>query len=95
MYCFGRAGTPVIPWKEARRLVVPGPHRFSRNPDYIGQALVVGGLAFLLDIPWMLICLVPALLIVRYGVIATEERYLQRRFGDEYRQYCARVRRWL
>ena len=95
MYHFGKAGTPVTPWKEARRLVVSGPYRFSRNPDYIGQALLAGGLALLLGIPWALPALLPALLIVRYGVIAREERYLGRRFGEEYRQYCARGRRWL
>jgi protein-S-isoprenylcysteine O-methyltransferase Ste14 len=95
MYHFGKAGTPVTPWKEARRLVVSGPYRFSRNPDYVGQALLVGGLALLLAIPWVFPALLPALLIVRYGVIAREERYLERRFGEEYRQYCVRVRRWL
>lgn len=92
---FGRAGTPVIPWKATRRLVITGPYRFSRNPDYLGQALLTAGLAFLFGLPWALLALVPALLVVRYGIIAREERYLQRRFGDEYRNYCARVRRWL
>jgi protein-S-isoprenylcysteine O-methyltransferase Ste14 len=95
MYHFGKAGTAVTPWKEARRLVVSGPYRFSRNPDYVGQALFVGGLALLLATPWVFLALLPALLIVRYGVIAREERYLERRFGEEYRQYCGRVRRWL
>ena len=95
MYHFGKAGTAVTPWKEARRLVVSGPYSFSRNPDYVGQALFVGGLALLLATPWVFLALLPALLIVRYGVIAREERYLERRFGEEYRQYCGRVRRWL
>jgi protein-S-isoprenylcysteine O-methyltransferase Ste14 len=95
MYHFGRAGTPVIPWRETRRLVVSGPYRFSRNPDYVGQALIVGGLGLLLALPWVLPALVLALLVVRYGVIAREERYLERRFGDEYRGYRGRVRRWL
>jgi protein-S-isoprenylcysteine O-methyltransferase Ste14 len=94
MHHFGKAGTPVIPWKETRRLVVSGPYRFSRNPDYVGQAMVVCGLGLLLAIPWVYPALLPALLIVRYGVIAREERYLERRFGEEYRQYRVRVRRW-
>jgi protein-S-isoprenylcysteine O-methyltransferase Ste14 len=92
---FGRAGTPVVPWQETRRLVVAGPYRFSRNPDYVGQALVVVGAGVLLAAPWVLLALVPALLVVRYGVIAREERYLERRFGEEYRRFCGRVRRWL
>ncbi|MBX5462429.1 MAG: isoprenylcysteine carboxylmethyltransferase family protein [Steroidobacteraceae bacterium] len=95
MYHLGKAGTPVTPWKRAQRLVTSGPYRFSRNPDYVGQALFVGGLALVLAIPWVFPALLPALLIVRYGVIAREERYLERRFGEEYRRYCARVRRWI
>jgi protein-S-isoprenylcysteine O-methyltransferase Ste14 len=91
---FGRAGTPVIPWRETRRLVVSGPYRFSRNPDYVGQALLVAGVGLLFGILWVFPALVPALIVVRYGVIAREERYLQRRFGEEYRQFCARVPRW-
>jgi protein-S-isoprenylcysteine O-methyltransferase Ste14 len=92
---FGWAGTPVIPWRETRRLVVSGPYRFSRNPDYVGQALLVGGLGLLLAASWVFLALVPALLLVRYGVIAREEQYLERRFGEEYRRFRARVRRWL
>jgi protein-S-isoprenylcysteine O-methyltransferase Ste14 len=95
MHHFSRVGTPVIPWQETRRLVVSGPYRFSRNPDYLGQALLAAGLALILAAPWALLALVPALLLVRYGVIAREERYLERRFGDEYRQFRRRVRRWL
>ena len=92
---FRRAGTPVSPWRASHHLVVSGPYRFSRNPDYLGQALVVGGLALLLNAPWVLLAVLPALLVVRYGVIAREELYLDRRFGEEYRRYRLRVRRWL
>ena len=92
---FRRAGTPVSPRRASRQLVVSGPYRFSRNPDYLGQALVVVGLALLLNAPWVFLALLPALLLVRYGVIAREERYLDRRFGSEYGRYRHRVRRWL
>jgi len=95
MYHFGRAGTPVTPWSETRRLVVSGPYRFSRNPDYVGQTLITVGLGLLLDLPWVLLALIPALVLVRYGVIAREERYLERRFGAKYREFRDRVRRWL
>lgn len=72
-----------------------GPYRFSRNPDYLGQALVVAGLGLVLGNGWVLLALVPALLLVRYGVIAREERYLERKFGEDYRCFRRRVRRWL
>src|SRR5262245_7277516 len=92
---FGQAGTPVTPRRAPRRLVVSGPYRFSRNPDYLGQALVVAGLGLVFAMAWVLLALVPSLLLVRYGVIAREERYLERRFEEEYRGYCRRVRRWI
>lgn len=92
---FRRAGTPVSPRRASRQLVVSGPYRFSRNPDYLGQALVVAGLALLLNAVWVFLALLPALLLVRYGVIAREEHYLDRRFGEEYDRYRRRVRRWL
>lgn len=94
VYHFQRARTPVTPWRETRHLVIAGPYRFSRNPDYVGQALVTAGVGIFIQAAWVLLALVPALLLVRYGVIAREERYLERRFGEEYRQFCARVRRW-
>ena len=92
---FRRAGTPVSPRYASRQLVASGPYRFSRNPDYVGQALTVVGLALLFDIPWVLIAIVPAWLLVRYGVVAREEEYLQALFGEEYARYRRRVRRWL
>lgn len=95
VYHFRRAGTPVTPRRETCRLVIEGPYRLSRNPDYLGQALIVCGLGFLFGVAWVLLALVPALLLVCYGVIEREERYLERRYGEEYRQFCGRVRRWL
>jgi protein-S-isoprenylcysteine O-methyltransferase Ste14 len=95
VHYFGRAATPVTPRRESRRLVLSGPYRFSRNPDYVGQALVVAGVGVLFAVTWVLVAILPALVVVRYGVIAREERYLERRFGEEYRWFRGRVRRWL
>jgi protein-S-isoprenylcysteine O-methyltransferase Ste14 len=53
------------------------------------------GIALLARKPWALATLVPTVALIDRGVIAREERYLTRRFGDEYRAYKARVRRWL
>lgn len=91
---FRRAGTPVSPRRPSRRLVVAGPYRFSRNPDYLGQALLYGGVALMLNALWLLLMLVPVLILVRYGVIARDERYLENLFGEDYRRYRQRVRRW-
>jgi protein-S-isoprenylcysteine O-methyltransferase Ste14 len=58
---------------------------------FLGQI----GLAIAFDNLWLLITLVPFALVIRYGVVAREEGYLGRKFGDVYRNYCSRVRRWL
>jgi protein-S-isoprenylcysteine O-methyltransferase Ste14 len=52
-------------------------------------------LAVALDNLWLLVMLVPFALVIRYGVVAREEAYLERKFGDVYRAYRSRVRRWL
>lgn len=95
MLAFRRARTTVLPWGRASLLVPGGPYRFSRNPMYVGMTLVYVGLVFGFGSPWALLLLVPVLLVIRYHVVAREERHLEARFGEEYLGYKARVRRWL
>ncbi len=92
---FRRAGTEYQTHKPASTLVTDGPFRVSRNPIYVALSLVHIGIAVAVDSPWMLAMLIPALAVVRVGVIAREERYLEAKFGDDYRRYRASVRRWL
>jgi len=92
---FRRAGTPVDPRKPSTALVTTGPYRFTRNPGYVALALIFAGIAVLGGGVWALLMLVPTLVVIDRGVIAREERYLENSFGDEYRRYRARVRRWL
>jgi protein-S-isoprenylcysteine O-methyltransferase Ste14 len=91
---FRRAGTPVDVRKETTSLVTSGPYRLSRNPGYLSLSLLYAGIA-ILAAPWALLVLVAALVIVDRGVIRREERYLERRFGEEYLRYKASTRRWL
>ncbi|HTZ77338.1 MAG TPA: isoprenylcysteine carboxylmethyltransferase family protein [Stellaceae bacterium] len=90
-----RAGTNVRPDRPTTALVRDGIYRYSRNPLYTALAFLYAGIAFAADSLWALMLLVPALLVIRYGVIAREEAYLERRFGDDYRNFTATVRRWL
>jgi len=92
---FRRAGTRVEPNRPTTAIVTTGPFRFSRNPIYLGMQLGQIGLAVAFDSLWLLATLVPFFLVLRYGVVAREEVYLDRKFGDTYRGYAARVRRWL
>jgi len=90
-----RAHTPVDPMKPTTALVTEGAFRYSRNPIYVALTLLYVGVALLINALWILLLVVPALVVLRYGVIAREEAYLTRKFGDAYRQYTAQVRRWL
>jgi protein-S-isoprenylcysteine O-methyltransferase Ste14 len=95
MVRFRRAGTPLEPWRTTTALVIQGPYRFTRNPIYVGFSLVYLSVAFMVGEGWLLATLVPAMIALRYRVIAREERYLEDKFGDNYRRYKATVRRWL
>lgn len=92
---FSRAATPVPSNQPVRALVTTGIHGWSRNPIYVGMLLLYTGIGIAACSPWILILAVPLVIILRYGVVAREERYLERRFGNAYREYKARVRRWL
>jgi protein-S-isoprenylcysteine O-methyltransferase Ste14 len=92
---FRRAGTAVQTWRPTTALVSHGLYRYSRNPIYVAQTLVYLGIALIGDNLWALLLVLPALMMIRFGVIAREEVYLERRFGDAYSQYRGTVRRWL
>jgi protein-S-isoprenylcysteine O-methyltransferase Ste14 len=92
---FRRAGTTENPFRPSTALVFEGPYRFTRNPMYLGMAAVYVGLAFVLGLMWALVFLPFVLLTVDRLVIAREERYLERKFGQEYVEYKGRVRRWI
>lgn len=92
---FRRAGTSPSPYEPTSRLVTAGPYRFSRNPMYLSFTLWYVGISCWADSLWPLLFLPLVLLVMHRGVITREEAYLERRFGDEYRQYRDRVRRWV
>jgi protein-S-isoprenylcysteine O-methyltransferase Ste14 len=76
-------------------LVVDGVYAWSPNPLYLAMALAYIALAIVGGSAWAIVLLVPLLVLMHIGVISREERYLEREFGDAYRQYKSRVRRWL
>ena len=92
---FMRADTPVPTRAPTRTLVITGLHGRSRNPLYVSMFSIYVGIGLLANTAWIFALLVPLALVIRYGVVAREEVYLDRKFGDDYRAYKARVRRWL
>jgi protein-S-isoprenylcysteine O-methyltransferase Ste14 len=91
---FRAAGTPVPARKPTTAIVRTGPYRFSRNPIYLAFSLLQLGIAIWVDSWWLVATLAAALAIIHSVVVPREERYLEARFGGEYRDYKASVRRW-
>lgn len=92
---FLRRKTHLLPFRPARVVVVEGPYRWTRNPMYLGMLSLSLGLALLVDSLWALLASALFFLVLDGWVIPREERYLTRRFGNDYRAYCRQVSRWL
>jgi len=95
LYTLYRHHTTVNPYRAATELCTDGPYRFSRNPIYLGDWLILGGVALLMQTGWPLVFAPLIWLLLRYGVIRHEEAHLELKFGEVYRRYKSRVRRWL
>jgi protein-S-isoprenylcysteine O-methyltransferase Ste14 len=90
-----RAGSNVDPRQPATTVVTGGPYRFTRNPMYLGFTLMYVGISALSN-ALLPILLLPAILqLMKRGVIEREERYLERKFGEEYLRFKESVRRWI
>jgi len=90
-----KAGTAIETVKPTTAIVADGPYRLTRNPIYLGMLLGLIGLAVGFNSLWVLVALVPFYVVIRYGVVAREEAYLERKFGSMYLDFKSRVRRWL
>ncbi|WP_120996719.1 methyltransferase family protein [Stutzerimonas urumqiensis] len=90
-----RRRTTVNPYGTPRKLLVDGPFRVSRNPIYLADSLIYGGVALLWGSLWPWLLLPALVLVMQRGVIVHEERLLDQLFGADYRAYRSRVRRWL
>ena len=92
---FQKAKTDVKPWKPTTAIVAEGFYRYTRNPMYVGMALIYLGVTFAINSIWFLPFLLIVLLVMHYGVILREEKYLEKKFGESYMNYKSQVRRWI
>jgi protein-S-isoprenylcysteine O-methyltransferase Ste14 len=95
LWLFRRHDTGLLPGQATNAMIEEGPYRFSRNPLYVGLLALYLGLALLASTFWGLVLFPAAVLLVLWGAIRPEERFLHRRFGVPYDDYARRVRRWL
>jgi protein-S-isoprenylcysteine O-methyltransferase Ste14 len=92
---FRQAQTSLMPYKPTTAIISTGPFAITRNPLYLGMALLYVGITLMVNTIWPLVLLPFVLAVMQRGVIEREERYLERKFGDEYLRYKSRVRRWI
>jgi protein-S-isoprenylcysteine O-methyltransferase Ste14 len=94
-FLFNTAGTPIRPFEESTQLVSAGMYRYTRNPMYLGMVLILLGIAILLGSLSPFILIPIFILLIQLLFIVHEESMLEERFGDEYRLFKQKVRRWL
>jgi protein-S-isoprenylcysteine O-methyltransferase Ste14 len=92
---FHRHKTSIEPWKPTSKVMSHGPYAYSRNPIYVAFCFIVIGVGLSQNSLWMTLSFLPAALLVFHTAIAREEKYLEQKFGEEYRRYRDKVRRWL
>jgi protein-S-isoprenylcysteine O-methyltransferase Ste14 len=92
---FRRAGTPVVPFERSTVLVTGGLFRYTRNPMYLGLVVLLLGIAIALGTLGAFLPIPAFVWIIQKWFIEGEERFLAEIFGEEYRAYERRVRRWL
>ncbi len=95
MQTFVAGGETLTPATASQQLFTKGPYRYTRNPIYLGFLLFGIGFGFATSNVWVLLTTALSGGVLNYFVIQPEEKYLRRRFGDEYETYCKSVRRWV
>lgn len=92
---FRRTGQDPKPWERTPEIISSGIYRYTRNPMYVGMALVQTGIGIGWGNGWIL-AFVPVVLGIVYAIaVRHEEAYLERKFGETYTAYKASVRRWI
>ena len=89
------AKTNIEPWRPTTAIIDSGLYAVSRNPIYVAMVEVYLGLSLIANSVWCLVFLPVVMAVIHYGVVLREERYLEAKFGDEYRDYMSRVKRWM
>lgn len=90
-----RNGTNVLPSRPALALVETGAFSWTRNPMYVGGSVALLACALCLALDWLPLLSVASFVVLHFGVVRREEAYLERAFANRYRQYRARVPRYL
>jgi protein-S-isoprenylcysteine O-methyltransferase Ste14 len=91
---FKRIGTNVNPFQPSLAIAHDGIYSRVRNPMYVGGVVALLGIILIFRLEWTLLLLIAGSLVLHFGVVLREERYLERKFGDDYRRYKQSVPRY-
>jgi protein-S-isoprenylcysteine O-methyltransferase Ste14 len=94
-WLFRKAQTRIEPWKTTSHIIKTNIYSLSRNPIYFAFLIIGLGVAFMANSLWIVLSLIPLIFLLNTLVIQKEERYLEKKFGQEYLEYKAQVRRWI
>ena len=83
------------PYKPTSAIVTSGIYGVTRNPIYVGFHFVVLAVAVGANNAWLFLAAVVLFILLWFGVVRPEERYLSGKFGAEYDDYRRKVRRWI
>jgi protein-S-isoprenylcysteine O-methyltransferase Ste14 len=90
-----RVETNIEPWKPTNSIITEGIYAYSRNPVYVAMILIYFGVTIIVDSMWILSFIFLVFFVMHFGVILREEKYLEKKFGEEYLNYKNKVRRWI
>lgn len=92
---FVRYDQPTDPGFPTSKIITKGVFSISRNPLYLGGVIFLVGISLVFHLTWGLILLIPSLIACHFILIVPEEKCLATTFGEEYREYVAKVHRWV
>lgn len=95
MATMARAHTNILPHRAAGRLVTTGPFALTRNPIYVGNALLLAGVGLAVGSAWFLLAAAAAAVATHHLAVLREERHLAARFGADWEAYARRTPRWI
>ncbi len=92
---FKKYNQPTLPNKVTTKLITDGSFKYSRNPLYLGAIILLFGLGIITDVLWLIIFIPLTIILIQIIFIKPEEKYLSKKFGEDYKKYLKKTRRWI
>ncbi len=94
-FTFQSINTTILPNKAASHLATNGPFKWSRNPIYVADIIIISGVGLATGNPWQIITAAITIFVIEEFAIKREEIHLKAKFGQDWNEYSKKVRRWV